>query len=177
MWVMNSEMSEKIWHLCVVQWHYKNSTHFHFIFITYFPLCFVFSANVCCDIYLLPIVSKLSNQFELHTCTSVRHSGRRSEHFHFRNFQRSFVSVYKGQNTKLLNERRADFWHPREYKPAVASLHFTSGTLSSVTRSPVQFMRGRKPSLHKEFFFFLNCWDYFNDYQVLLPVFLVAVLL
>lgn len=96
--------------------------------------------------------------------------------FHFRNFQRSFVSVYKGQNTKLFNERWEDFWHPREYKPALASLQITSGTLSYVMFSCAIYAREKAQptwrNVKKK-----NCWDYFNDYQVLLPVFLVAVLL
>lgn len=61
--------------------------------------------------------------------------------FHFGNFQRSFVSIYKGQNTKLLNERWEDFWHPREYKPALASLQTTSGTLSYVMFSCAIYAR------------------------------------
>ena len=99
-------MSEKIWCICIVQWHYKTSIHFHFILITNFLFC-LFSLWMYAVIYtyfpLFP--SSLISSNDL----LVLQWGTQGEGvniFHFRNFQRSFISVYKGQNTKLLMRDR-----------------------------------------------------------------------
>jgi len=111
-----------------LQNQYSLPLHFNYKF----SVLFVFSVNVCCDIYLLPFVSKFPNQFKRLTCTSVRHSRRRSEHFSFQKLPKIFYFSIQRSKYKIANERQADFWHPREYKTAVASLHFASGTLSYV---------------------------------------------
>lgn len=119
----------------------QNNTHFSLFSLPLFPFV-LFSLQMYDVTYIYSYSfpsSLISSKYIL-----VLQWGTQGEVniFHFSDFQRSFLSVHKGQNTKLLNERWEDFCHSREYKPAVASL--TLKRLSYVNTFSCAIYDGKK---------------------------------
>lgn len=98
-------------------------------------------SSILRHIYL--ILFSPSNPFWLPTCSSVSHRGRK-EHFSFQKFSKIFCSIYKGKSQNCLMRDRQLSGIPQNINQQLPFY------IAPQWHFHVQFMWGRKSSLHNE---------------------------